>query len=236
MKGSDKTIGAIVAEDYRTSKVFERYGIDFCCGGKVGLNTTCKEKGIDLATITREIEKVKNQEVERDQNYGSWELPFLIDFIVNVHHAYLKENTEQIKAHTKKIAEVHGKRHAELLEITSLFDKIAADMSLHLKEEEEVFFPALKRADNAKKSNSAISAEDVKLISQELENLVADHEEIGEAVHKINHLSNGYKLPDDACNTFTLTYKELKEFEDDLHKHVHLENNILFLEAVKLVP
>lgn len=235
MKGSDKTIGAIVAEDYRTSKVFERYGIDFCCGGKVGLSTTCNEKGIDLAAITREIEEVKSQQVERDQNYGSWELPFLIDYIVNVHHGYLKENTEQIKAHTKKIAEVHGKYHAELFEITSLFEKIATDMSTHLKEEEEVFFPALKRADMAKKSDSSISAEDVKLISQALENLVADHEEIGETVHKINHLSNGYILPGDACNTFTLTYKELKEFEDDLHKHVHLENNILFLKAVKLV-
>jgi regulator of cell morphogenesis and NO signaling len=235
MKESNKTIGAIVAEDYRTSKVFEKYGIDFCCGGKVSFAATCKEKGIDLAAITREIEEVKSKQVERDQNYGSWELPFLIDYIVNVHHGYLKDNMEQIKAHTQKIAEVHGQSHSELVEIASIFDKIADDMSIHLKEEEDVFFPALKRAAKNKKSDSAIPAEDVKLISQSLKSLVEEHEEIGEAVHKINHLSNGYKIPNDACNTFTLTYKELKEFEDDLHKHVHLENNILFLEAIKLV-
>jgi regulator of cell morphogenesis and NO signaling len=108
-------------------------------------------------------------------------------------------------------------------------------MSIHLKEEEDVFFPALKRADMNKKIDSALSTEDLELISHSLESLVRDHEEIGEAVHKINHLTNGYILPGDACNTFTLTYKELKEFEDDLHKHVHLENNILFLEAVKLI-
>ncbi len=235
MKASNKTIGEIVADDYRTSKVFEKYGIDFCCGGKIVLSTTCEEKGFDLATITREIEDVKNQQIERDQNYTSWELPFLIDYIVNVHHGYLKEGTEQIKTHTKKIAAVHGERHSELFEITSIFDKIANDMATHLKEEEDVFFPTLKRADMNKKADSALSTEDVELISHSLESLVRDHEEIGEAVHKINHLTNGYEIPDDVCNTFTLTYKELKEFEDDLHKHVHLENNILFLEAVKLI-
>ena len=235
MTVSGKTIGEIVADDYRTSTVFEKYGIDFCCGGQVLLSEACKEKGINPETITAELDTLKSKHIERDQNYGSWELPFLIDYIVNVHHGYLNENTEHIKAHTQKIAAVHGERHSELLEISTIFDKIANDMSTHLKEEEDVFFPALKRAVLNKKTNSVLSAEDVELISHSLENLVQDHEEIGEAVHKINHLSNGYIIPDDACNTFNLTYRELKEFEDDLHKHVHLENNILFKKASKLV-
>jgi len=235
MKALNKTIGEIVADDYRTSKVFEKYGIDFCCGGKVVLSAVCKEKGFNVATITKEIEDVKHKEIERDQNYASWELPFLIDYIVNVHHGYLKESTEQIKTHTKKIAEVHGEHHSELFEISSIFEKIANDMSIHLKEEEDVFFPALKRAEANKNIDSVLPPEDLKLISQSLESLLQDHEEIGEATHKINHLTKSYLIPDDACNTFTLTYKELKEFEDDLHKHVHLENNILFLEAVKLI-
>ncbi len=235
MRTSNKTIGEIVVDDYRTSKVFEKYGIDFCCGGKVVLSTICDEKGLDFSTVTRELEEVKNQQIERDQNYYSWELPFLIDYIVNVHHGYLKENTEQIKTHIKKIASVHGELHSELFEITSIFDKIANDMSIHLKEEEDVLFPALKRADTNKKTDSALLTEDLELISHSLERLGQDHEEIGVAVHKINHLTNGYEIPDGVCNTFLLTYKELKKFEDDLHKHVHLENNILFLEAVKLV-
>ncbi len=235
MNASSKTIGEIVADDYRTSTVFEKYGIDFCCGGKVVLSAVCKEKGIDFATISKEIEDVKNKQVERDQNYASWELPFLIDYIVNVHHGYLKDNTGQIKAHIKKIAAVHGERHSELSEISAIFDKIAHDLSIHLKEEEEELFPALKRAEMSNKKDSAIPPEDLGLISHSLENLAQDHEKIGEAVHRINHLTSGYKIPDDACNTFTLTYRELEEFEDDLHKHVHLENNILFVEAAKLV-
>ncbi len=235
MTVSGTTIGEIVADDYRTSKIFEQYGIDFCCGGKVLLAEACKEKGIDPETIRGELDALKSKHIERDQNYSSWELPFLIDYIVNVHHGYLNENTEQIRAHTQKIATVHGERHSELLEISSIFDNITNDMIAHLKEEEDVFFPALKRAVLNKKTNSALSTDDSKLISHSLESLVQDHEVIGEAVHKIHHLTNGYTVPGDACNTFTLTYKELKEFEDDLHKHVHLENNILFLKAVKLV-
>lgn len=235
MKISNKTIGDIVADDYRTSKVFEKYGIDFCCGGKMVLSAVCKEKGFDLATIISEIEEVQSKQIQRDQNYASWELPFLIDYIVNVHHGYLKENTEQIKTHIRKIVAVHGESHPELFEISSIFDRIAHDMSIHLKEEEDVFFPALKRADIDKKKDSSPSIKDLRLISSTLENLVQDHEEIGEAVHKMSHLANGYAIPDDGCNTYILTYKELKEFEDDLHKHVHLENNILFKEAVKFV-
>ncbi len=235
MTVSGKTIGEIVVDDYRTSKIFEQYGIDFCCGGQVLLAEACKEKGIDPETIIGELDALKSKHIEQDQNYGSWELPFLIDYIVNVHHGYLNENTEQIKAHTQKIAAVHGERHSELLEISSLFNKIANDMAAHLKEEEDVFFPALKRVVLNKKTNSALSTKDVQLISQSLKNLGQDHDEIGEAVHKINHLTNGYILPGDACNTFILTYRELKEFENDLHKHVHLENNILFSKTVKLV-
>jgi regulator of cell morphogenesis and NO signaling len=231
----NKTIGEIVADDYRNSKVFEKYGIDFCCGGKVLLSEVCEDEGLDLPTITKELEEVTNKRLERDQNYASWELPFLIDFIVNVHHGYLNENTEQIKKHTQKIAAVHGERHPELIEISSIFEKIASDMSIHLKDEEAVFFPALKRADMKKKTDSAVSPEELELISRSLENLVRDHEEIGKAVHKINHLTSRYITPEDVCNTYILTYKELKEFEDDLHKHVHLENNILFLEAEKIV-
>ena len=122
---SEKTIGEIVADDYRTAKVFENHGIDFCCGGKVALAAACTEKGIDLATITGELDAVKSEPVERSQNYASWELPFLADYIINAHHTYLKENTGQIAAYAHKIADVHGAHHPEVIEIATIFDKIA---------------------------------------------------------------------------------------------------------------
>jgi len=230
----NKTIGEIVAVDFRTARVFENHGIDFCCGGKVALEAICTEKGLDLAAIIRELDTVQSEPVERNQNYSSWTLAFLADYIVNTHHVYLKENDEQIAAYARKIATVHGAHHPEVIRIAAIFEKIATDMVGHLKEEEEVFFPALRRADAARTAGSAPDDKDRETIRASLLRLHREHEEIGDAIHEIRHLSNGYAIPGDACNTFMLTYRKLKEFEDDLHKHVHLENNILFSKAAQL--
>ena len=237
LKSKDKlsaTIGEIVAADYRTAKVFEAHGIDFCCGGKIALATICREKGIDPAVLLHEIESIKNEQIDRSQNFTAWELPFLADYIVNTHHVYLKENDPQIVDYAHKIAGVHGAHHPELIEIAAIFDKIATDMVAHLREEEEVFFPAVKRADAAKKAGNTLEAKDREIIKESLAKLGQEHEEIGDAIHMIRHLSKEYAIPDDVCNTFIVTYQKLKEFEDDLHKHVHLENNILFPKAAEI--
>lgn len=230
----DITIGEIVADDYRTARVFESHGIDFCCGGNAALASTCTKKGINLAAITLELETVKNKPVERSQNYASWEIPLLADYIINIHHGYIKENIGQIAAHTHKIAAVHGAHHPEVIEIAAIFDKIAGDLTTHLREEEEVFFPAIKRADVTRKAGAAPEAKDIETIRNSLDKLRHEHEEVGDAIHTIRHLAMEYAIPDDVCNTFVVTYRQLMEFEDDLHKHVHLENNILFLKAAQL--
>ncbi|HXV21225.1 MAG TPA: iron-sulfur cluster repair di-iron protein [Desulfuromonadales bacterium] len=231
---SATTVGAIVADDFRTARVFEKHGIDFCCGGKTTLAAICEEKGLDLAVLQREIAEVKSAPVERSHNYAAWALPFLADYIVNTHHAYLNENTEQIAAYAGKIAGVHGAHHPEVVEIAAIFARIATDMAAHLREEEEVLFPAIKRVDAARIAGNPPDALDVETIRASLVKLDREHQEIGDAVHAIRHLANGYALPGDVCNTFAVTYRMLHEFEDDLHKHVHLENNILFPKAARL--
>jgi regulator of cell morphogenesis and NO signaling len=231
---SDKTIGELVAADYRAARVFEKYGIDFCCGGKIPLATACRERGIDPDLVSREIEEAASEPLERSQNYAAWGLPFLADYIINTHHAYLNENLGQISAYADKIAQVHGARHPEVVEIARIFAKIATDMVAHLREEEDVFFPAIRRIDTAVKAGREPDAGDRETVKTSLERLDREHEEIGDAVHTIRDLSNDYAIPDDVCNTFMLTYRMLKEFEDDLHKHVHLENNILFPKAAQL--
>lgn len=123
---------------------------------------------------------------------------------------------------------------AAVNEIATLFAKIAIDMAAHLQNEEEVFFPAIKRADAARVAGHSPDEKDRETIRLTLLTLQREHEEIGDAVHTIRHLSKNYEIPSDVCNTFMVTYQKLKEFEDDLHKHVHLENNILFLKAAQL--
>jgi len=227
------TIGEYVAEDYRTAKVFEKYGIDFCCGGKASLSAVCGEKGIDTDAILRELADVKSATLDRGQNYAAWEESFLADYIINTHHAYLKVNLEQIAVYLSKIAAVHGARHPEVIKIARIFYRIASDMAAHLREEEEVLFPAIKRVDAALKAGAEPEGGDIPLIRESLEKLKDEHEKIGDAVHTIRRLSKGYVIPDDACNTYMLTYQKLREFEEDLHMHVHLENNILFPKAAR---
>jgi regulator of cell morphogenesis and NO signaling len=228
---AEMTVGGYVADDYRTARVFEKYGIDFCCGGAIPLSQACREKEIDPAALLREIDAARSTPTDHGQNYGTWELAFLADYIVNTHHAWLRENLDQIAVYARKVAEVHGARHGEVREIAKIFDRIATDMKAHLREEEEVFFPAIKRIDAARKAGVEPGAEDSALIGASMEKLGTEHAEIGDAVHEIRRLSKDYTIPDDACATYGLTYRKLREFEEDLHKHVHLENNILFPKA-----
>jgi len=229
-----KTIGELVAEDYRTAAVFERLGIDFCCGGRVPWADACRQIGVDPVTVCQEIEAVKATPLERDQNYSAWELPLLADHIIRTHHAFLNENTGQIAAYARKIAAVHGAHHPEVIEIAAIFDQIAADMAGHLREEEEVLFPAVKRIVSARKAGREPEPQDRLVLKDSLDKLDQEHEAIGAATHAIRRLARGYEIPADVCNTFAVTYRKLQEFEDDLHQHVHLENNILFPKAAQL--
>jgi len=229
-----QTIGELVAQNYRAAQVFEKYGIDFCCGGQVALSAACQEQGIDIAQLLQELQQAANHPIDRSQNYAAWELPFLADYIVNTHHAYLKENTANIAAYARKIAEVHGAHHPEVIEIAVIFDTIASDLTLHLREEEEVLFPAIRKIDGLIKSGAAPDSGEITALRATLKTLAHEHDEIGAAIHAIRRLANNYAIPFGVCNTFTVTYRKLQEFEDDLHKHVHLENNILFQKAAAL--
>ena len=231
---TENTIGEIVADDYRTAAVFEKHGIDFCCGGQIALAVICQAKGVDPAAITREIEAVKRTPLDHNQNFTAWPLAFLADYIIHTHHAYLKDHTGQIAAYVQKIAEVHGAHHPEVVEIAAIFAKIATDLAAHLREEEAVCFPAIKRGEAARTAGAGVDASDRDTIQRSLATLRHEHEAIGEATHTIRRLAQGFAIPADVCNTFRVTYQELNAFEADLHKHVHLENNILFTKAAQL--
>ena len=230
-----KTLGQLVTENYRRADVFEKNVMDFCCGGAVTLETACRENNLDLEKIVDEIEALEREPIPRGENYAAWDPSFLADYILNTHHAWLHENTGKIVGYAHKIVEVHGSRHPELKDVATFFDRIASDLKGHLREEEDHFFPAIKKLEAARKSGTSAHESDREIIDRDLERLFREHQEVGDAVHEIRRLTKDYAVPADACNTFELTYRLLKEFEDDLHKHVHLENNILFPKAAVLL-
>jgi regulator of cell morphogenesis and NO signaling len=224
----EPTIGEIVANDFRAASLFKDAGIDFCCGGNKSLSDACKEKGADASHFIQQLETLVQTPVCGTMNFKEWELGFLSDYIVNTHHKFVLKNLPELVFYTQKIANVHGDHHPELLEVASLFSKINEELLQHLKNEEEVLFPAIKEAE--KNATAQVKA----TIVSEITRMQGEHEFAGGAMDKINVLTNNYFIPEDACNTYRVSLKLLEQFEDDLHIHVHLENNILYPKALKL--
>jgi len=221
-------IGDIVTQDFRAAEVFKKAGIDFCCGGSQSLEAACRDKKLDVAEIESELEKLENSEPGSSHKFNEWKLDFLCDYIVNTHHQTVMKLLPELTFYTQKIAEVHGDNHPELSEIANLFAQVDKELRQHLRNEEEVLFPAIREV---LKTNSA---ESKATIISEITRMTGEHEFAGGAMDKINELSHRYAVPEDGCNTYRVAYKLLEQFEDDLHIHVHLENNILYPKAMKL--
>ena len=222
------TIGEIVANDFRSASLFKEASIDFCCGGNKSLSDACKAKGADESHLIQQLEILAQTPVSGATNFKEWNLSFLSDYIVNTHHKFVLKTLPELVFYTRKIADVHGGHHPELLEVESLFSKIKEELRQHLKNEEEVLFPAIKEAE--KNASAKVKA----TIVSEITRMQGEHEFAGGAMDKINVLTNNYLIPVDACNTYRVSLKLLEQFEDDLHIHVHLENNILYPKALKL--
>lgn len=225
---SDKMLGDIVADDFRTAEVFKNAGIDFCCGGKKTLKQACEEKALNLEVIVQQIVEQQTLPISNAQNFKDWPLDFLCDYIVNFHHKYVFKTLPELVFYTRKIADVHGNNHAELQEVASLFGQINSELLQHLRNEEEILFPAIKQL--LKHGND----EARNIVKSEITRMNGEHEFAGSAMDKINEITGGYQVPADGCNTYMVSFKLLKQFEDDLHIHVHLENNILFPKALNL--
>lgn len=222
------TVGEIVTNDIRTSAAFKRVGIDFCCGGKQLFTEACLEKGIDTEQLEKDILKATEEPFNEFMNFKNWDPVFLSDYIVNTHHKFVLKNLPDLVFYTQKIANVHGVNHPELIEVANLFSKINDELLQHLKNEEEVLFPAIKEAAN---TNSSTAKQTIK---SEIERMLGEHELAGGAMDHINEITNGYQVPADGCNTFRAAFDLLEKFEDDLHTHVHLENNILYPKALTI--
>ena len=222
------TIGEIVANDFRAAAIFKNNEIDFCCGGKKSLEVACLEKGIKQEKVELELIALATTPPNPGQDFKTWKTDFLCDYIMNTHHQYVLKTLPDLVHYTQKIALVHGSNHPELTEVALLFAKINEELLQHLKKEEEILFPAIKNVllhnDDASKA----------IIISEISRMAGEHEFAGGAMDTISELTHHYKLPQDSCGTYQVTFKLLEQFEDDLHIHVHLENNIVYPNALKL--
>ncbi|MCP4460343.1 MAG: iron-sulfur cluster repair di-iron protein [Cytophagales bacterium] len=228
------TVGELVAEDYRKADIFKKYGIDFCCGGNRSLKETCEKEGISVDAVSQELAAIDDIIDRPSQNYNNWELDFLVDYIVNTHHIYVHEAIPVLEAYSTKVARVHGSNHPEVIEIANLFQAISEELQMHMHKEEVMLFPAIKKMVKDKNNNQPISSSPFGSISNPINMMEQEHESAGGNLKAISELSNEFTPPEEACATYQVLFAKLQEFENDLHQHIHLENNILFPKAIKL--
>jgi regulator of cell morphogenesis and NO signaling len=226
------TVGEIVAGDYRAAGVFEQFGIDFCCGGRRSLADACRAASVDSRAVEQALAALPPGPCDESDDVTQWPLPRLIEHIERTHHAYVRSALPVISRWLAKLVEVHGARHPELVRIAAAFDGMGRDLQQHMLKEEHVLFPYVRELASA--GGGRASASPFGTVENPIRMMEREHQEAGDELRLIRELTNGFTPPSDACITYRACFEELKAFERDLHRHVHLENNVLFPRAVAL--
>ena len=226
-----KTVREIAKESTNATRVFEKLGIDYCCGGHKSLEEACASANLSIDEVVRQLEQqVGDTERGEPRNWAAAPISELVDHIVNKHHAYVKSETPRLKALSAKVAKVHGTNHPELPRVQAAFAELADELASHLMKEEQILFPYLKQASSGKGCGPSCFGS----VQNPIRVMMMEHEGAGEKLREMRKATNNYALPADACFSYGTLFSALQEFEKDLHQHIHLENNILFPRAMEM--
>jgi regulator of cell morphogenesis and NO signaling len=230
---NQQSIASLVLKNHQIVPVLEKYSIDFCCKGKANLADACKEKGIDLSKVLIEIDSVQKTETNKTMPFVEMSQAQLVNHIIVNHHYYVKHAMPTIMAHLEKVVKKHGEHYAYMIEVRDLFEIIQKEMDLHMQKEELLLFPRIVQVEK-ETENDQNHIFSKNYLTEPIFMIESEHEKAGDIMFEIRRLTNKYMIPVGACTTFRVCLAELEEFENDLHQHVHLENNILFPRALQL--
>ena len=230
----ETAVKEFVADDHRAAAVFEKYAIDYCCHGGTTLEAACAGRGVRPEQILAELEQVGNPEEADGGSRVPEALDDLVDHIVERHHRFVRIAVPAINAHLDRLVVKHGSRHGELAVIREEFHRVGDELDRHMRKEELVLFPYIKELVRVCRSGLSCERPTFGTIRNPISMMEAEHRSAGSSFVSIREASNGLVAPADGCTTYALTYRELDEFERDLHRHIHLENNILFPHAIQL--
>ena len=228
------TVGEIVATDYRAARIFEQFGIDFCCGGRRSLAEACASASVDPSALERALDALPTAADSGDGDVDDvtrWAPDRIIDHVLATHHAYVRLALPAIAGYLTKLVDVHGSRHPELARIAMTFARLGQDLLQHMMKEERILFPYIRELalHPRRQAPSPFGT-----VENPIRMMEREHREAGDEMRLIRELTGGYLPPADACATYRVCFDELATFERDLHRHVHLENNVLFPKAVEL--
>lgn len=224
------TLGDIVSRDVRAAAILDRYRLDYCCGGARSLAEGCAQSGIDVQKVVSDLQALDPASRETPEA----DLSALIDHILSRHHAYIREAVPVVQLHLAKVVSAHGARHSELPLVASQFSKVAQELLMHMMKEEQVLFPYIRALAEAAAEDAPPPPDMFGTVQNPIRMMEIEHLEAGDGVAALRELTRGYEAPADACTTYRMVLQELEAFEQDLHRHIHLENNVLFPKAVEL--
>ncbi len=224
------TVGELVAERPARSRVFEAHGIDYCCGGGRTLVAACAASGVPVATVLADLRTADETPAEAGVDWRVAPLSDLTRHLVETHHAYLRRELPRLTELLAKVQRAHGERHAWLDPLGQVYGALRAELESHLMKEENILFPMIGRL----AAGDAAAAQHCGSVANPIRQMVAEHDDAGDALARLRELTSDYAPPEGACNTFLALLSGLQELEADLHQHIHKENNILFPRALKL--
>ncbi len=230
MVTTEATVGQMVVERPSRARVFEKFGIDYCCGGKKPLTQACRERGVAIESVMEALASEASQPTEAPRNWAAASLTDLCDHIVQTHHAYLKTELPRLAYLTGRVASRHGDRLPYLVEVAETYAAMQTELEQHMVKEEQILFPLCRHMETL----DTLAPMHCGSIDNPIAVMVREHEDAGDALAKMRSLTSDYTPPEDACNTFRAMYDALAQLEADMHQHVHKENNILFPKAAKL--
>lgn len=232
----EETIGGLAAKDPRKVEIFKKFGLQYGYEGAKTLKEACKDAEVLFSAVHRALNMLEKNRtpIEPAHNYDNWELDFLINYIVKFHHQYVEDQVETLTDLSARVAAHHGPVHPELYQVREHVNALLEELQRHQTKEEKVLFPFIKEMVNSKKKEGSFKPPALGSIVDSISLILEDHRFFVSHLQDIARLTTNYKIPEDACGSLNLYYQKLKELEEDMQQHLHLENNILYPKAVKL--
>jgi regulator of cell morphogenesis and NO signaling len=229
----ERPLGEIVTADGRTAVIFDRFGLDYCCHGHQSLGDAAAKAGVAVDAVLSDLTGL-GPRVAGDAPTEWPDLDDLSRYIVRRHHGYVREQAPVIAAYLDKLVLRHGERHRELAQVRTIFASLSEEMFAHMMKEENILFPFIELLAINSRKGGRLPAGAFGTVMNPVRMMEEDHREAGELLAQLRHLTNAYTPPADGCTTYRLGYKALADFEADLHRHIHLENSLLFPQAVEI--
>jgi len=229
-----ETVGEIAATHPSAIRVFERFGIDYCCGGQKPLGVACAELDLEVGLVLEALAVEAASEPEAETDWSRLPLRILCDHIVSRHHSFLRKELPRLASLAEKVAGKHSEHHPELRDIRTTFDQLNSELIEHLAKEERVLFPYVSLLEASISGEGNKPASWFGSVTGPIGAMTEEHEDAGQALAELRRLSRDYTAPEDACASFRAFYDGLRALEQDLHQHIHLENNVLFPRTVAL--